>query len=60
VTAGRVVCPLISPAFSKLAYQSATLYRHESVLRLMLEGLGVTTFPGAASSAPDMGEFFTP
>jgi phosphatidylinositol-3-phosphatase len=57
---GRVGCALISPAFSKLAYQPTTLYQHESVLRLMLEGLGVTTFPGAASSAPDMGEFFTP
>lgn len=56
---GRVVCALISPALSKLGYQSTTLYQHESVLRLTLEGLGVSTPPGAASSAPDMGEFFT-
>src|SRR5713101_3823807 len=55
---GRVVCTLISPAFSKLGYQSATLYQHESVLRLMLEGLGVTLLPSAASSAPAMWEFF--
>jgi hypothetical protein len=41
-TAGRVVCALISPAFSKLGYQSTTLYQHGSVLRLTLEGLGVT------------------
>jgi hypothetical protein len=27
-------------------------------LRLTLEGLGVTTFPGAAATAPDMSEFF--
>ena len=54
---GRVACALISPAFSKLGYQSTTLYQHESVLRLMLEGLGVTTLPGAGSVAPDMGEF---
>jgi acid phosphatase len=55
---GRVVCTLISPAFSKLGYQSTTLYQHESVLRLTLEGLGVTLLPGAASNAPDMGQFF--
>jgi acid phosphatase len=55
---GRVVCALISPAFSKPGYQSSTLYQHESVLRLMLEGLGVTLLPGAASGAPAMWEFF--
>jgi len=55
---GRVVCTLISPAFSKLGYQSTTLYQHESVLRLTLEGLGVTLLPGAASGAPAMWEFF--
>jgi acid phosphatase len=55
---GRVVCTLISPAFCKLGYQSTTLYQHESVLRLTLEGLGVTLLPGAASNAPDMGQFF--
>lgn len=54
---GRVVCALISPAFSKLGYQSTTQYQHESVLRLTLEGLGVTTLPGAGSRAPNMGEF---
>jgi acid phosphatase len=55
---GRVVCTLISPAFSKLGYQSTTLYQHDSVLRLMLEGIGVTLLPSAASSAPAMWEFF--
>jgi hypothetical protein len=55
---GRVVCTLISPAFSKLGYQSTTIYQHQSLLRLTLEGLGVTVLPGAASSAPAMWEFF--
>jgi acid phosphatase len=55
---GRVVTVLISP-FSKLGYQSTTFYQHESVLRLMLKGLGVGTLPGAAATAPDMWEFFT-
>jgi hypothetical protein len=53
-----VVCALISPAFSKLGYQSTSIYQHQSVLRLTLEGLGVTVLPGAASSAPAMWEFF--
>lgn len=56
---GRVVCVLISPASSKLAFQSTTLYQHPSVLRLTLEGLGVQTLPGAAAAAPAMWEFFT-
>ena len=55
---GRVVSALISPAFSKLGYQSTLQYQHESVLRLMLEGLGVTALPGASSGAPTMSEFF--
>jgi hypothetical protein len=44
---------------AKGGYQSTTFYQHESVLRLMLEGLGVTTLPGAAATAPKMWEFFT-
>jgi acid phosphatase len=56
---GHVVCALISPAFSKLGYQSTTVYQHESMLRLSLEGLGVTVLPSAASNAPAMWEFFT-
>src|SRR5712692_7188770 len=56
---GRVVAVLISPPSSKAAYQSSTLYQHQSVLRLMLEGLGVKTPPGAAATAPTMWEFFT-
>src|SRR5437016_2268339 len=56
---GRVVWVAVSPK-SKPAYQSTTLYQHQSTLRLILKGLGVTVFPGAAASAPDMSEFFTP
>src|SRR2546421_6791547 len=56
---GRIVWVAVSPK-SKPGYQSATLYQHQSSLRLILKGLGVTAFPGAAASAADMGEFFTP
>jgi hypothetical protein len=54
---GHVATVLISP-LAKAAYQSTTLYQHESTLRLMLEGLGVTDLPGAAGAAAGMNEFF--
>jgi phosphatidylinositol-3-phosphatase len=56
---GQVVCTLVSPAFSKLTYKSTNVYQHQSVLRLMLEGLGVSTLPSAAAPAPTMWEFLT-
>jgi len=55
---GRIPAILISPAFSRVAYQSTTLYQHQSLLRLTLEGLGIKTLPGAAATAPAMWEFF--
>ncbi len=56
---GRVAWVAVSPK-SKPGYQSTTVYQHQSTLRLILKGLGVTVFPGAAATAPDMSEFFTP
>ena len=55
---GRVAWVAISPKFSKSAYKSATLYQHQSTLRLMMQGLGLTTYPGKAQSASNMAEFF--
>jgi phosphatidylinositol-3-phosphatase len=55
---GRVQFVLAGPTV-KPAYQSTTLYRHESLCRMSLEGLGVTTLPTACASAPAMSEFFT-
>ncbi len=54
---GHVATVLVSPKV-KTGFQSSTLYQHESLLRLSLQGLGVTEFPGNASNAPGMGEFF--
>ncbi len=54
---GHVPYVLVSSSV-KAGYQSTTLYQHESTLRLMMEGLGVTDLPGAAATAPDMTEFF--
>jgi len=56
---GRVFWAAISPK-AKRGYQSSITYQHPSTLRLILKGLGVTVYPGAAASAPDMSEFFTP
>ncbi len=54
---GQVAMVIVSP-LAKPGYRSTTLYQHESTLRLMMEGLGVTDLPGGAAGAPDMGEFF--
>jgi acid phosphatase len=54
---GQVAAVMVSP-LARAGYKSTTFYQHESTLRLMMEGLGVTDLPGAAATAPDMGEFF--
>ena len=54
---GQVATVIVSP-LAKAGYQSTTFYQHESALRLMMDGLGVTDLPGAAATAPGMGEFF--
>jgi hypothetical protein len=54
---GHVACVIVSPR-AKPAYQSTTFYQHESALRLMMEAMGITGYPGAAATAPSMAEFF--
>lgn len=54
---GQVAMVLVSPLV-KQGYQSTTFYQHESILRLMMKGLGVSDLPGSAATAPDMTEFF--
>jgi acid phosphatase len=55
---GHVAMVLAGPIV-KRGFRSTTMYQHESTLRMTLKRLGVVTFPGASSSAPDMDEFFT-
>jgi acid phosphatase len=56
---GHVLVAVVGPKV-KSGFQSTTTYHHESVLRTLLEAMGVTSnFPGAANTAPDMAEFFT-
>src|SRR6185503_3935110 len=54
---GHVAALIVSPK-AKQGHQSKALYQHQSTLRLILQGLGIQTYPAAASTAPDMGEFF--
>jgi hypothetical protein len=48
---------MVGPKVKK-GFQSTTVFQHQSTLRLVLSTLGVTSYPGAAAVAPDMGEFF--
>ena len=54
---GRIATLILSPK-GKKPYKSTTLYQHQSLLRLVLQGLGITTYPGASATAPSMTEFF--
>ena len=56
---GRVAWVAVSGK-AKGGYRSVTLYQHQSTLRLMLMGLGITSFPGASAGAAEMTEFFNP
>jgi hypothetical protein len=55
---GHVAWVAVSPEFSKLGYRSTKLYQHQNTLRLMMQGLGLTSYPGKAASAANMAEFF--
>ncbi len=54
---GQVATLIISPQ-AKPGFKSQNVYQHQSTLRLVLAGSGVTSFPGLAAAAPDMTEFF--
>lgn len=56
---GGRVSTIIAGAKVKKAFQSGTLYEHQSTLRMMMNALGLSTFPGQAATAPEMSEFFT-
>jgi hypothetical protein len=54
---GQVATVLVGPHI-KSGFRSATMYQHQSLLRLVLDSLKVGDMPGAASGANSMGEFF--
>lgn len=54
---GQVATLVISP-LAKKGYQSKTFYQHQSVCRVLMQGLGLSSFPGACQNATQMTEFF--
>jgi phosphatidylinositol-3-phosphatase len=54
---GHVAAVVIGPKV-KAGYRSTTLYQHQNTLKTLMKALGLSSFPGAASGAKDMGEFF--
>jgi acid phosphatase len=55
---GRVAWVIVGPNV-KRGFTSTTCFQHQSTLRLMSEAIGLTSFPGAGASAPDMREFIS-
>jgi phosphatidylinositol-3-phosphatase len=54
---GQVAMVVISP-LAKKGYKSTTLYQHQNTCQLLLQGLGLSSFPGACQGAAQMNEFF--
>jgi phosphatidylinositol-3-phosphatase len=55
---GGHVATILVGAKVRPGFQSTTMYQHQSTLKLTMQLLGITDFPGAAATAPDMAEFF--
>jgi len=55
---GGHVATILVGAKVRAGFQSKTAYQHQSTLKLTMQLLGITDFPGAAATAPDMAEFF--
>ena len=55
---GGHIATIILGSRVKAGFQSSTMLQHPAVLRFALQALGTSNFPGAAASAPGMGEFF--
>ncbi|MGB9031585.1 MAG: alkaline phosphatase family protein [Acidobacteriaceae bacterium] len=57
---GGHVSPVLWGPIVKAGYTqtSTTLYQHQSMLRTIMEALGLQNPPGAAAAAPSMTEFF--
>lgn len=54
---GQVPMLVISP-WVKKGYRSTTFYQHQNTCRLLMEGLGLTSFPSACEGAARMTDFF--
>jgi hypothetical protein len=54
---GHVAFVMVGPKVKK-GHQSSVCSQHENALRTMGQALGLSSFPGNASSVPDFSEFF--
>jgi acid phosphatase len=54
---GHVAMIAIGPKVP-LGVRSSNLYQHQNLLKTVMQALGLTTFPGLASSAASMSSFF--
>ena len=54
---GQIYTALIGPNV-KAGKASYIYYQHQNSLRTLLDSLGITTYPGGASGAADMSDFF--
>lgn len=54
---GHIACVVIGPKV-KLGVRSTTLYQHQNMLKTVMKALGLSSYPGAASSAAGMTDFF--
>ncbi|HEX5736740.1 MAG TPA: alkaline phosphatase family protein [Blastocatellia bacterium] len=55
---GGHIATLVISSRARPGFQSTTFYQHQSALRLLYQALGLNNPPAAASTAPDMTEFF--
>ncbi|HJQ71510.1 MAG TPA: IPT/TIG domain-containing protein [Blastocatellia bacterium] len=55
---GGHIATLVISSRTRPGFQSTTFYQHQSALRLLYQALGLSNPPAAASTAPDMTEFF--
>lgn len=53
----QVYTAVIGPNVRR-GFESTTSYKHENVLRTMLDALQVSTYPGASNTSADMADFF--
>lgn len=54
---GHVAAVVVGPKVLH-GHRSTAFYQHQNMLRMAMQALGISTFPGAARGAADMGEFF--
>src|SRR6185369_6052579 len=59
VNGGGHVATVVISSKARQNFDSNTLLQHESTLRLMAEGIGLSSYPGAAATANNMSEFFS-